>query len=111
MLDEILARHHHAAFGWRVSDYASNAYTEVSREELIFYLRCHAFLAPAGHPLTEMHVEYCTRKTGVDYEDLALTRADREDAIRWHFLVRPHVAGEGWNRRDYHDPRQPRPSQ
>ena len=65
---------------------------------MLFYLRCHAFLEPAGHPLTEPHVSLCIKVTGQWHDDMVLTTEDRRAAILWHFLVRPQVAGEGWNR-------------
>lgn len=99
MLDRILARHHHAAFGWRVASVKGRSYTRVSLEELVFYLKCHAVLEPMGHPLHWRNVEYCVAETGEQPDELEITEQDRRDAVRWHELVRPHVAGEGWNRR------------
>ena len=99
MIDEILARQDHPAFGWRPSDYEpSRAYQWVSREEFAFYVRCHVFLSSVGHPLTEDHLRLAESRSGTCAEDVVLTSEDRRSAIIWHIRVRPWVAGEGWNR-------------
>lgn len=101
MIDEILAREDHPAFGWRLSDHdPSRAYTWVSDEEFAFYVRCHQFLSSVGQPLAEDSLRLAERRSGLVSGTLQLNSADRRAAILWHIRVRPWVAGEGWNRRD-----------
>lgn len=99
-IEEILSRRYHRVLGWRPSDYdPSGASTNCSVDELRLYLRIHAFLSTIGHGLPEEFVEQCTARTGEWWEDVVVDAAVRRDAVLWHFLVRPHVPGEGWNRR------------